>query len=269
MSALAMLNLVMMNLIIINPITFKEILMKKIDFSYPALIIALICVLIAALMVFGSSLGLWDPIVGFVASRNYNNLLGYISVAAGALALIVNLYNKQFKTNIKSIVAIALGLVVLTPMMVSLIKEPTRYPPIHDITTDIQTPPQFSFLTDERAGAKNTLVYGGKEIAEQQLAAFPDIKPIKSTLSAEQAYLKSIDIAQSMGWEIAYQDQKALRFEATARTPFFNFADDVVVQVLSIETASIINVRSVSRIGRGDRGVNAQRIRDFAKAFDK
>ena len=61
--------------------------MKKIDFSYPALIIALICTLIAALMVFGSSLGLWEPIVGFGARRNYNNLLGYISVVAGAFAI--------------------------------------------------------------------------------------------------------------------------------------------------------------------------------------
>jgi len=243
--------------------------MKKIDFSFLALIIACVCVLIAALMVLGSSLGLWEPIVGFIASRNYNNLLGYISVAAGAFALIVNLYNKQFKTNTKSIVAIALGLVVLTPTIMNLIKEPVRYPPIHDITTDTQTPPQFSFLTDERAGAKNTLVYGGEEIATQQLAAFPDIKPITSKLSAEQAYLKSLKVAQTMAWEIVYQDQKTLRFEATARTPFFNFADDVVVQVLSKETASIIHIRSVSRIGRGDGGVNAQRIRDFTKAFEK
>lgn len=242
--------------------------MKKIDLSNTALMIALTCFALAALMVFGSSIGLWEPIVGFGASRNYNDLLGYITVIVGALALIFNLKNKQFKTSIKSILAIILGLSMLAPTIVSLINEPLRYPPIHDITTDINTPPQFTFLSDDRAGAKNTLVYGGAEIAQQQLKAFPDLKPITSELTAKQAYLKAINIAHTMGWDIVYEDQKTFNFEATARTPFFNFTDDVVVQVSEKNNISIINIRSVSRIGRGDRGVNAQRIRDFTKRFE-
>jgi len=71
-----------------------------------------------------------------------------------------------------------------------------------------------------------------------------------------------------MGWKIVYEDQNLLGFEATARTPFFNFADDIVVKVSNKDNESIVNVRSVSRIGRGDRGVNAQRIRQFTKSFE-
>lgn len=242
--------------------------MKKTNLSNTALMIALTCFLIAILMVFGSSIGLWEPITGFGASRNYNDLLAYITIIVGALTLIVNLYNKQIQAGIKSLLAIALGLAILTPTIINLINEPVHYPPIHDITTDIKTPPQFTFLTDNRPGAKNSLVYGGVEITQQQLKAFPDLKPIRSKLTAKQAYLKAISIADAMGWDIVYQDQKTFHFEATARTPFFNFADDVVVQVSGKDNVSIINIRSVSRIGRGDRGVNAQRIRDFTKRFE-
>tara|TARA_R110001583_G_scaffold20698_4_gene79276 strand:+ start:452 stop:1183 length:732 start_codon:yes stop_codon:yes gene_type:complete len=242
--------------------------MKKIDLSNTALIVAIICVSIATLMVFGSSIGLWEPIVGFGASRNYNNLLGYIAIVAATISLIFSLYNQQLKSGLKSVFALVLGLAIIAPSILSILKEPVRYPPIHDITTDTQDPPQFSYLTDTRSGAKNSLVYAGKEIAEQQLKAFPDITPIISKLSSEQAYLKALDIAKNMGWKIVYEDQIMLVFEATARTPFFNFADDIVVKVSNKANVSIVNVRSVSRIGRGDRGVNAQRIRQFTKSFE-
>ena len=53
--------------------------MKKIDLSNTALMIALTCFALAALMIFGSSIGLWEPIVGFGASRNYNDLLADVT----------------------------------------------------------------------------------------------------------------------------------------------------------------------------------------------
>ncbi|WP_413699466.1 DUF1499 domain-containing protein [Psychromonas sp. KJ10-10] len=70
-----------------------------------------------------------------------------------------------------------------------------------------------------------------------------------------------------MEWEIVAQDDNNLRFEASARTPLYRFVDDVVVVVTPEGNASRVDIRSVSRIGRGDRGVNANRIREFMKAF--
>ena len=241
--------------------------MKRIDLSNTVLFAAVICLLIAALMVFGSSIGLWEPIVGFGASRSYNNILGYIAIVSATISLAFNLYGKQFKSAVKSLVALVLGLMILGPAIANIINEPTRYPPIHDITTDTQTPPQFVFLTDERPGSKNTLVYGGEEVAQQQLKAFPNIKSLTSNLSAGQAYDKAIAIANSMGWQIVAKNSDLYTIEATARTTFFNFADDVVIRVSPEESGSRIDIRSVSRIGRGDRGVNAKRITEFTKQF--
>ncbi|MBB1388155.1 DUF1499 domain-containing protein [Shewanella sp. SG44-6] len=246
--------------------------MQKSSLSNIALVVALVAVALAVLMVFGSTIGLWDPIVGFMASRNYNNLLGYVVVVIGLVALITSFTIKQNsrakgKGLINSTIALVLGLGILAPSIVALVIEPVKYPPIHDITTNTQSPPQFEFLTDSREGAKNSLVYGGPEIAAQQLQAFPNINPIVSDLTPDAAYQKALMVAESMGWTIVAQDPKARRFESTSRTPFFNFADDIVVVVSVLEQGSRIDLRSVSRVGIGDRGVNAQRIQEFSLRF--
>ncbi|WP_350431932.1 DUF1499 domain-containing protein [Shewanella sp. H8] len=244
--------------------------MQKSNIGNIALIVAIVAVLVAALMVFGSSLGLWEPIVGFIASRNYNNLLGYVVVVVALVALVITLVtNSGTKGKVKSIVALLLGMGILSPSIIAMVGNPVKYPPIHDITTNIQSPPQFEFLTDSRIGAKNTLVYGGEDIAAQQRQAFPNIQPITSDLSVEAAYQKALTVAKTMGWTIVHQDPKALRFESTATTPFFNFADDVVVVVSTLERGSRINLRSVSRIGKGDAGVNAKRIQEFSQRFSQ
>ncbi len=79
----------------------------------------------------------------------------------------------------------------------------------------------------------------------------------------------SLRVASEMGWEIVVQDEGALRFEASASTPVFQFVDDVVVTVTSEGSASRVDIRSVSRIGRSDRGANAARIREFIETFDQ
>ncbi|HRW30740.1 MAG TPA: DUF1499 domain-containing protein, partial [Emcibacteraceae bacterium] len=107
------------------------------------------------------------------------------------------------------------------------------------------------------------------EIAAQQTAAFPDIKPIMSDLNPDQAYQKALSVGKAMGWEIVGADPSKHRFEGTARTPFFKFIDDTVVVVSEMPTGSRIDVRSVSRVGVGDIGVNAKRIRKFIELFNQ
>jgi uncharacterized protein (DUF1499 family) len=66
-----------------------------------------------------------------------------------------------------------------------------------------------------------------------------------------------------MGWEIVAEDADALRIEATATTPFVSFKDDVVIRITAANGETLVDVRSKSRLGRGDMGVNANRIRQF------
>jgi uncharacterized protein (DUF1499 family) len=53
------------------------------------------------------------------------------------------------------------------------------------------------------------------------------------------------------------------RLEATDTTFWFGFKDDVVVRVRPDGTGSRVDVRSLSRVGRSDLGMNARRIRRF------
>ena len=66
-----------------------------------------------------------------------------------------------------------------------------------------------------------------------------------------------------MGLEIVSVDEGAGVVEATDTTFWFGFKDDVVVRVRSAGEGSLVDVRSVSRVGLSDLGKNADRIMDL------
>lgn len=136
-------------------------------------------------------------------------------------------------------------------------------PPIHDITTDTRNPPAFVAVAPLRADAPNPVAYEGEEVARQQREAYPDVQPLMLALPLSQAFNESLAVARNRGWEIVDSNMEEGRIEATAETPWFGFKDDVVIRVTSASGISRVDVRSVSRVGRGDMGANARRIRDF------
>lgn len=233
------------------------------------LIIAFSAVLAVAVMIFGARLGLWDPIIGFGYIRNYLNPIGLSVLALSTLGLIYQWITRNRTGALKSLVAVFIGLSLTAPMIHGMIQPVKRGPAIHDITTDTTNPPKFLVLDDTRAGAKNSLIYAGEEVAAVQRKLYPYIKPIQANLSAEDAYEKALDIAQNKGWKIVAGFPEALHFEATAQTTFFGFIDDVVVKVTPINNKSRVDIRSVSRIGRSDKGVNAARIVEFTESFNQ
>lgn len=232
-----------------------------------ALLVAVIGAGAAAVMVFGARMGLWEPITGLGLYRSYFNPLAMIVTIVGLLALIIHLIRKEKGQAVFGGVATLVGLAFLVPMISSAINPPVRAAPINDITTDTANPPAFRVLDDTRAGARTSLIYAGAEVAEAQAAAYPDIAPLGTDLDADAAYARALDVANAMGWEIIAEDAENHRFEATARTSVFYFADDVVVVVTEQESGSLVNMRSVSRVGRSDQGVNAARIRAFQQQF--
>ncbi|MGR5065203.1 DUF1499 domain-containing protein [Photobacterium sp. DNB22_13_2] len=233
------------------------------------LAIAFAAVLAVTVMIFGARLGLWDPIVGFSYIRNYLNPIGLSLLALSTLGLIYQWVTRNRTGAIKSLVAAFIGLGLIAPMIHGMIHPVKRGPAIHDITTDTTNPPEFFVLDETRAGAKNSLIYAGEEVAVIQKKLYPHIQPIQSNLSAGDAYAKALDVAQNKGWDIVAVSQEALCFEATAQTTFFGFMDDVVVKVTPINNESRVDIRSVSRIGRSDKGVNATRIVEFTESFNQ
>lgn len=238
-------------------------------FGIVPLITAIVAVLVVGVMMFGARFGLWEPIVGFRLIRTYMNSIAYGVIGLGVVGLIYQLAMDNRPDAIKAGAASLIGMGLLLPMIYGQVQPSVRLPPIHDITTDTNNPPAFLALDGSRAGAKNTLVYGGTEIAALQNKAYPDIAPIQSTKSAPEAFAEALRVGKLMGWTIVAEERNNLRFEAVARTPIYRFIDDVVVVVTAIDSGSRIDIRSVSRIGRGDMGVNAARIREFIEVFKR
>ena len=67
-----------------------------------------------------------------------------------------------------------------------------------------------------------------------------------------------------MGWQIVASAPQEGRIEATDTTLWFGFKDDIVIRVAPAGNRSLVDIRSVSRVGISDVGTNARRIRNFA-----
>ena len=81
------------------------------------------------------------------------------------------------------------------------------------------------------------------------------------------AFKRALQAARDMGWEIVAADAAAGRIEATDTTFWFGFKDDVVIRVEADGAGSRVDLRSVSRVGVGDVGANAARIRAYLRTL--
>jgi len=137
-------------------------------------------------------------------------------------------------------------------------------PPIHDITTDFANPPALVHSRALRDSLQiNPWQYGGDSIAAQQREAYPDVQPVLLAMPLDSAYAAAYRTATQMGWTIEDASSAERRIEATDRTAWFGFTDDVSIRVSPGAGISRVDVRSVSRVGGSDVGANAQRIRKY------
>ena len=114
-----------------------------------------------------------------------------------------------------------------------------------------------------RADAANSLEYGGRDVAAAQRAAYPDIETLVLGHPPDRVVELARETAEARGWAIVAVDTDAGRVEATETTSWFGFKDDIVVRVRPATGGARVDVRSVSRVGLGDLGANAARIREF------
>ena len=134
--------------------------------------------------------------------------------------------------------------------------------PIHDVTTDTENPP--AFVAAVALNAPGRTDYGGPALAERQRAAFPDLRPAVLPIEPAGAFRRALAAVRRMGWEIVAADPDAFRIEATDRSFWFGFEDDVVIRITtSGGSCSRVDVRSLSRVGVADLGVNARRVQEF------
>jgi uncharacterized protein (DUF1499 family) len=209
----------------------------------------------------GHRFGWWSFATGFAILR-YAAYGAIAAVGVSAVALILAPWRGQRRGMFRALAGLIIGLITVG-IPAYYLHVARSVPPIHDITTDPEDPPEFEAILPMRADAPNPVAYGGAPVAAQQRAAYPDIAPADYPVAPQTAFGAALVAADAMGWTVVATDQAAGRIEATDRTFWFGFTDDVVIRVRPTDAGSRIDVRSTSRVGVGDFGTNAARVRDY------
>jgi uncharacterized protein (DUF1499 family) len=92
---------------------------------------------------------------------------------------------------------------------------------------------------------------------------YPDLQAQRFSKPAADVFAAALATAKDMELEVVNQWPDKGELRAVATTRVFRFKDDVTVWIRREGDATSVNLRSHSRIGKGDLGANARRIRDF------
>ncbi|MGE0527866.1 MAG: DUF1499 domain-containing protein [Bdellovibrionales bacterium] len=206
-------------------------------------------------------LGLWHFRTGLKAFILGGQLGAAVAVAA-FIVLLISVFGGRARTGkIWASLGLLIGAGAFLPIYIFKSRV-DAVPRIHNITTDTNNPPVFDRIT--RKPDENPLLYEGGEVARLQEQAYPEIQTRIVSLPVKDTFAKALQVVQSLGWKVAAADLARGHIEATDTTLFFGFKDDVVIRILATApNESKIDVRSVSRVGLSDLGVNAERIQRF------
>lgn len=233
-----------------------------------ALTLAAAALLLFALAPLGWRAGWWHYRFGLYWLMPLTGVVGAIAAILSAAALVAGRLDLEPRHIAMACAAFVLGAVVAyVPLQYRITRN--TLPRIHDITTDTEDPPLFAaVMAARRAENSGTVDYGGLRHAKLQKASYPDVAPFVTTLPAPKAFELALAVANAMpGWTIVASEPAAGRIEASHRSRWFGFTDDIVIRVVANGAGSRIDMRSTSRQGRSDFGVNAARIRAYMGAL--
>ena len=215
----------------------------------------------------GWRIGWWHFRVAFTTLMPWAFYSGVAAAVVSILTLLLGRSRLEGRGVAIALLAfVAGGLVAYVPWHYDRLRQ--TLPPIHDITTDPANPPAFSAVVPLReAAGPDRVNYEGDKVAVQQRQAYPDIVPLMLPLPPAAAFDRALDTAKAMGWTIVAANDAAGRIEASDRSRWFGFTDDIVIRVTPAGSGSRVDLRSSSRVGRSDFGVNAARVRRYLQAL--
>jgi uncharacterized protein (DUF1499 family) len=214
---------------------------------------------LALLGTWGTGLGLWHFSIGFILLAAAL-VFSVIALITGAYALIKG---RGSSTPRGGVWLGLLCVAIFFGWLGSWASKGSSAPMIHDITTDTANPPAFVKLElrkDNLVGLKSV-----EEWRKIHAAAYSDVKPLTLPMAPAEVIATAESLIKARGWDIALVTPN--RIEATETVSAFRFKDDVVITAVASPDGkgSIVNIRSVSRVGTGDLGVNAARVRALLK----
>lgn len=214
-------------------------------------------VLVAALLVAGPLISgrLVPPFAGistFVAGGALGLVFGLVMIGAGLFGLL-----RGRAWAMKTLGAGTLPLLGALVVAGIFVLRPGPAHRFNDVTTDLADPPLF---VEGPAAAQPY----PDDFRPWHVEVYPDLKSQRFDAAPDRVFDAALATAQAIeGWDLVRQDRAAGTIQVLVRTSIFRFEDDVVIRIRADGAGSIVDLRSKSRIGQGDRGANADRIRDF------
>ncbi|MEI8145196.1 MAG: DUF1499 domain-containing protein [Alphaproteobacteria bacterium] len=140
-------------------------------------------------------------------------------------------------------------------------------PRINDISTDTQDPPQFDVVARARPRSANSSVYP-RSFAERQRTAYPQVRSLDVDLAPNDLNEVVMEVVENHRWRVLDQvdytgPAQEGRYEMVARSLLLGFRDDIVIRIRAVNGRARIDIRSASRYGTHDFGVNARRITEL------
>jgi len=198
------------------------------------------------------------PLVGF-AVFGVGLLCSLLSILLGLVAIALGPEGTRGSTGGGMLPAVIVLLAVFVASGAG-----QNYPRINDITTDPANPPAFVRAQTLPENAGRDMAYPGESFARQQREGYGEIPALILALPPDESFKRVAAAARSTeGWVITREDPAARAVEGYETSKLFRFKDDFVIEVRPADGQSAVQMRSKSRVGQGDVGVNAKRIRLF------
>lgn len=211
---------------------------------------------------YGYNWGIW----GLSTAMAMLRITAYMMMIFGGIALFSLFFavrSRQQGRHVSFTVMAVVMALITTSVALYWNHQVNNNPFIHDATTDTGNPPQFDAIVPLRADAPNPHEYQGEEVAERQREGFPDLITIVLPYPKERVYDEALSLIGARGWDLVAGNHETGIIEATHTLPWFGFKDDVVIRLRADNGRTVFDMRSKSRIGGTDLGVNANRIIDF------
>jgi uncharacterized protein (DUF1499 family) len=232
-------------------------------FAWLAFFDALLSIAMIAAGIVGAHFYLVAPFMGFQLFA-LGFLLSILGSFVGLFAIFMTRKPQNRAGRNRALVGTVVSLLIALPLIAITLRG-AKNPPINDITTDFDNPPEFVFAQKLQHEPNRDMKYDKAKYADRQQAGYGPIAPLKERLEPSATFQRVTEVAQGIPtWKITYSDPAKNTLEVVATSRLFHFEDDVVIQIRPTpEGESLIEMRSKSRDGIGDQGVNAKRIRRF------
>jgi uncharacterized protein (DUF1499 family) len=219
-------------------------------------LVALVLLVIGPLLAFlGVLPGMQAMIIFSLAA-----LVGLVGVVAGIISAVRGRVVPGFT-------AVALGFLALGVVLMPAFAGGGK-PPINDISTDLQDAPAFTHARTLPENAGRDLSYP-EDFKPVMTHFYGDLKSLKLAEPPDALFERAVTLARAHpGWTVTHVDPGARTLEGVAESRVFRFRDDFVVRVRpEAGGGARVDMRSKSRVGRGDLGANAARIHEFLQAL--